>query len=80
MKDNYPDLEEDDILPDVKKGSSVTGDNYWKGIYGHETADFIRRVPGAFTPILMKRWEVKTQKLWISLSRQCTICLTAQAL
>lgn len=41
MKDNFPDKEKEDLDPAVKKGTAVTGDNYWKGIYGHETAKYI---------------------------------------
>lgn len=41
MKENFPARAEADILPAVKKGTFITGDNYWKGIYGHETANFI---------------------------------------
>ena len=41
IKENFPIREEEDILPSVKKGTSLTGDNYWKGIYGHVTANFI---------------------------------------
>lgn len=41
MKENFPAWEESEIMPAVKKGTAVTGDNFWKGIYGHETAGYI---------------------------------------
>ena len=41
LRINYPDMDESDFIPSVKKGTALTGDNYWKGIYGHETAEFI---------------------------------------
>lgn len=41
MKENFPAREEADILPGVKKGTTLTGDNYWKGLYGHTTANYI---------------------------------------
>lgn len=41
LKNNYPDMNEADFIPSVKKGTSVSGDNYWKGTYGHATAEFI---------------------------------------
>ncbi|MDO5476569.1 MAG: hypothetical protein Q4F43_05585 [Eubacteriales bacterium] len=41
MKENFGAYEEEDLLPSVKKGTALTADNYWKGIYGHVTANFI---------------------------------------
>ena len=41
IKENFPDRDEADILPAVKKGTALTGDNFWKGLYGHETAKYI---------------------------------------
>ncbi len=41
MKENFPALEEEDILPSVKKGTALSGDNFWKGSYGHATAEYI---------------------------------------
>lgn len=41
MKENFPPRGEEEILPAVKKGTALTGDNYWKGIYGHVTANYI---------------------------------------
>ena len=41
MKESFGAKKEEDILPTVKKGTALTGDNFWKGIYGHVTAKFI---------------------------------------
>ena len=36
--ENFPAREESEVLPVVRKGTTLSGDNYWKGIYGHVTA------------------------------------------
>ena len=41
MKENFEARDESEILPSVKKGTALTGDNFWKGIYGHVTANYI---------------------------------------
>ncbi len=41
MKDNFADYGKEDRLPAGRKGTAKTGDNSWKGIYGHATANFI---------------------------------------
>ena len=41
IKENFAAREEEDILPAVRKGTALTGDNFWKGIYGHVTANYI---------------------------------------
>ncbi len=41
LRENFPALDETDLIPSVKKGTALTGDNYWKGTYGHVTANFI---------------------------------------
>ena len=43
MRENFPLRGEEDLLPSVKKGTAVTGDNYWKGTYGHDTANYIAK-------------------------------------
>lgn len=43
LKDNFPDRDESDLLPAVRKGTALSGDNFWKGVYGHATANFISR-------------------------------------
>ena len=43
MKENFGSRYDEEILPAVKKGTAVTGDNYWKGLYGHFTADYITK-------------------------------------
>ncbi len=39
--DNFPARTESELLPVVRKGTALSGDNYWKGIYGHATANHI---------------------------------------
>ncbi|MBP5239715.1 MAG: hypothetical protein J6Z15_03875 [Oscillospiraceae bacterium] len=41
MAENFAARDEEEILPTVRKGTALSGDNYWKGIYGHATANFI---------------------------------------
>lgn len=41
MAENFEARDESDLIPAVRKGTALTGDNYWKGIYGHVTADYI---------------------------------------
>ena len=41
MKRNFEARNEEEVLPAVRKGTVLSGDNYWKGIYGHVTANFI---------------------------------------
>ena len=43
MAEHFADYTPAEILPAVKKGTALTADNYWKGIYGHETATFIAK-------------------------------------
>lgn len=57
MRENFGAYEEEDILPTVKKGTALTGDNYWKGIYGHVTANFIADYYGCPDPYLVTEME-----------------------
>lgn len=41
MSDNFQARDESELLPYVRKGTALSGDNYWKGIYGHVTANYI---------------------------------------
>ena len=41
LAENFQARDESELLPYVKKGTALTGDNYWKGIYGHVTANYI---------------------------------------
>lgn len=50
MAENFAGRGEEDILPAVRKGAALTGDNYWKGIYGHVTAYFISNYYGCPDP------------------------------
>ena len=54
---HYPDYWEGEQLPSVRKGTAVTGDNYWKGLYGHETADFIAEYYGCPDPYTVTEME-----------------------
>ena len=57
MERNFPAREEEDILPFVKKGTDLSGDNYWKGIYGHVTAHFITEYYGCPDPYAVSEME-----------------------
>ncbi len=50
MGRNFPDLGDESLLPTVKKGTALTGDNFWKGVYGHTTAGFIADYYGCPDP------------------------------
>ena len=50
MAENFETRREEDLLPSVRKGTALTGDNYWKGIYGHATANFIAHYYGCPDP------------------------------
>lgn len=50
MRENFKARSEEEILPSVKKGTAVTGDNFWKGIYGHLSADYIAKYYGCPDP------------------------------
>ena len=50
LKDNYPEMNESDLIPSVKKGTALSGDNYWKGLYSHTTATFIAEYYGCPDP------------------------------
>ena len=41
IRENFGARYESEILPSVKKGTALSGDNFWKGIYGHVTASYI---------------------------------------
>ena len=57
MREQFADYGEEDILPEVRKGTALTGDNFWKGIYGHETADFIAKYYGCPDPYMATEME-----------------------
>ncbi len=50
MTDNFQARDRDEVLPAVRKGSALSGDNYWKGIYGHVTANYIAEYYGCPDP------------------------------
>ena len=54
---NFEARDEEDILPAVRKGTVLSGDNYWKGIYGHVTANFIADYYGCPDPYLVTEME-----------------------
>ena len=43
MMENFSAFKCTNVLPTVKKGTALSGDNYWKGIYGHATANYITK-------------------------------------
>lgn len=57
MTENYAAYGKKDFLPAVRKGTALTGDNYWKGIYGHATADFIADYYGCPDPYMATEME-----------------------
>lgn len=57
MAENFSARDEEEILPSVRKGTALTGDNYWKGIYGHVTANFIADYYGCSYPYLVTEME-----------------------
>ncbi len=57
MRENFGAYEEEDILPAVKMGTALTGDNFWKGIYGHVTANFIADYYGCPDPYSVTEME-----------------------
>ena len=57
LKDNFPDRDEPDLLPAVRKGTDLSGDNFWKGVYGHETANFISRYYDCPDPYMVTEME-----------------------
>ena len=50
MRRNFADRPEEELTPSVKKGTVISGDNYWKGEYGHETAKYIAKYYGCPDP------------------------------
>ena len=44
------------IIPKIEVGE-MTGDNYWKGIYGHTTADFISEYYECSDPYMVTEME-----------------------
>lgn len=57
IADCFPARDEAEILPSVKKGTALTGDNYWKGIYGHVTANYIANYYGCPDPYAVTEME-----------------------
>ena len=57
MQENFPAREEVDLIPAVRKGTALSGDNYWKGIYGHVTANFITEYYGCADPYMVTEME-----------------------
>ena len=47
----------DAVLPSVRLGTALSGDNYWKGEYGHETAKFIAEFYGCAYPYMATEME-----------------------
>ncbi len=56
MADNFQ-RSGDAVLSSVKLGTALSGDNYWKGEYGHETAKFITSYYGCAYPYMATEME-----------------------
>lgn len=54
---NFEARDEEELLPAVRKGTALTGDNYWKGRYGHVTANFIAEYYGCADPYMVTEME-----------------------
>lgn len=57
IKENFADRDEKDLLPSVRKGTALTGDNFWKGAYGHATANYIADYYDCPDPYLVTEME-----------------------
>ena len=57
IAENFGAREEEDLIPAVRKGTALTGDNYWKGMYGHVTANFIADYYGCDDPYMVTEME-----------------------
>ena len=57
MIEDFPARSPDDLYPTVMKGTALSGDNYWKGMYGHDTATFIAEYYGAPDPYMVTEME-----------------------
>ena len=57
MERNFGDRPEGELKPSVKKGTALSGDNYWKGDYGHETAKYIVEHYGCPDPYAVSEME-----------------------
>ena len=56
MKENFGHTG-DAALPSVRIGTSLTGDNFWKGEYGHETAKFMTEYYDCYYPYMVTEME-----------------------
>lgn len=57
MKESFPGEDWAGRKPKVLKGTAVSGDNYWKGWYGHENAMLIRETYGCPDPYAVTEME-----------------------
>ncbi len=57
MAENFPAPEPSGPEPSVKKGTVISGDNYWKGRYGHTTANYIAEYYGCADPYAVTKME-----------------------
>ena len=57
LNSEYPGEEWADREPQVLRGTSVTGDNYWKGSYDHENALLIAETYGCADPFAVTEME-----------------------
>ena len=57
MAENFPSWDRATQDPAVLKGTAVTGDDYWKGLYGHQNANYIVKYYGAPDPYAVTEME-----------------------
>ncbi len=57
LQREYPDEAWANWQPQVKRGTSVTGDNFWKGRYGHQNALLITDTYGCSDPYAITEME-----------------------
>ena len=60
MAANFPERDESGLAPAVKKGTALSGDNFWKGDYGHETAKYITGYYECADPYMITEMEEVT--------------------
>ena len=57
MKRNFGERPDEELVPSVKLGTVISGDNYWKGEWGHETAKYIAEFYGCPDPYAVTEME-----------------------
>ena len=57
LNQNFPDRDKEELYPDISKGTAITSDSYWKGIYGHHTAVSIAEYYSCPDPYMVTEME-----------------------